>query len=1068
MNLLPNTIFQDRKIFGHYFSFFLVAILIFFIKGSFAQTTGFLYFGKDQGLAHNQVTSIVQDNDGALYAGTMAGLSKFDGNRFVSFGKNEGLAEQWVTSLLKDKKGNIWIGHWAGGISRLNKQTNNFENLQTQNLFNYKSVLKIKEDSSGKIWFAVESFGLFYFEHESKKIVQLKQSVGKNISDFVIFGDHIIASSDHGLYFFTDALDRQKAKTKIFNLRNGLLTERLTSLALDRDSILWIGSADGGLTAIETKAFSETNIFRKQILFTETQLLPSIFIREIYITPSGETWIGTVGGGAALFVEGPGKTKKEKIYSGKFKIFNTQQGLNYFNVNAIFQDKEGSVWIATDLGLNQYRGSFFQIFDEQDGLNSSLIWSVFVDQLNNVWLGTNTGICKIILSKNEFIKSEVLCFSEKEGFPNIPFVSIYQDKNKRIWFGSAGQGLFLLKPNDKKPIRISVKEGLASEFINSIAEDKNGNIWCGTKEGLSKINFDLSEIVNFYSEDGLESNYVYRVFTDSKGTTWFGSLGGGLKRLENEKIIQPYGLKEFKERFILSITEDKKGKLWFSTYGSGIYSFDGASLKNYLSAKGSISAIPYSIVSDSKNGIWVGTSRGIESFDQSTGKFFLYGKEDGFLGEECNPGAIFLSQDSCLWLGTISGALKIDTRKSIRSNIIPQVKITGIKLHFRDTVFPIDNEFSASDNNLSFCFSATTLLFPNKIYYEYMLEGLDAAWIKTGIKEPIANYTNIPSGEYTFKVRSINSEGKYSRVETYHFTIKTPIWQRVLFYVFILIFFSFTVFAYDKFKERKRKNFEKEIHSLTNQRVRELEERNGVLVSQNKKLNDEISFGQHILSSVFSGENEIHSSAHRFFKILKAKEKMGGDFFWSRSEKNALTFAVVDCFGFGIPSSVLATYIYSQFNFRQSDFMAQGIERTVQEILNSGNSPETNRLLNASGILVVRLDYDTKQIHYVSKQIRLLLIRNGEILFCEKQEFQTPQEKTQEYKEGDILFVFTDGFVDFFGQSTLFADKIEKAIQFIVSKTELEFGELEKEINQFLLENEKHQEDDLCILAIKF
>src|SRR5688572_18059319 len=95
----------------------------------FSQRTSFIEFGVEQGLVQSQVQSIVQDNQGNLWVGTLGGLSKYNGKAFTNYSKKDSLAEDWVTTAYKDKKGNIWFGHWGGGLTMYDIETESFQNL---------------------------------------------------------------------------------------------------------------------------------------------------------------------------------------------------------------------------------------------------------------------------------------------------------------------------------------------------------------------------------------------------------------------------------------------------------------------------------------------------------------------------------------------------------------------------------------------------------------------------------------------------------------------------------------------------------------------------------------------------------------------------------------------------------------------------------------------------------------------------------------------------------------------------------------------------------------------------
>src|ERR1700741_2265808 len=157
----------------------LCCLLLFMVfTRNHAQTTSFISYGMEQGLVQSQVQSISQDNEGNLWVGTIAGLTKYNGSRFYSFTKNQGLAEDWITASCKDKNGNIWFGHWAGGVTRYNTATKNLENLGLEEYTRFKSIRAIREDETGRFWIATEGAGVFIYDPVNNKMFALARKDG--------------------------------------------------------------------------------------------------------------------------------------------------------------------------------------------------------------------------------------------------------------------------------------------------------------------------------------------------------------------------------------------------------------------------------------------------------------------------------------------------------------------------------------------------------------------------------------------------------------------------------------------------------------------------------------------------------------------------------------------------------------------------------------------------------------------------------------------------------------------------------------------------------------------------
>ena len=137
------------------------------------QTTSFIHYGVEQGLAQSQVQTIVQDNDGNLWIGTLAGLTRYNGRNFTTYSKKNGLAEDWITVSYKDKQGDLWFGHWAGGVSRYSANRQKIESLNLEEYTRFKTVTGIMEDAKGYFWFSTEGAGIFIYDPKVNKMFAL-------------------------------------------------------------------------------------------------------------------------------------------------------------------------------------------------------------------------------------------------------------------------------------------------------------------------------------------------------------------------------------------------------------------------------------------------------------------------------------------------------------------------------------------------------------------------------------------------------------------------------------------------------------------------------------------------------------------------------------------------------------------------------------------------------------------------------------------------------------------------------------------------------------------------------
>jgi ligand-binding sensor domain-containing protein/serine phosphatase RsbU (regulator of sigma subunit) len=1059
-----------------------------------AQTTSFIYYGVEQGLSQSQVQCITQDDNGNLWIGTLSGLTKYNGREFKVYSRTDSLAEDWVTSLCKDKKGNIWLGHWAGGVSMFNFQTQKIENLNLEEYTRFRTVTTISQDDQGRFWIATEGAGVFVYDPANKKMVTLTKKDGLS-SDNVY---NVCADQKGNMWVATDIgitiYDIKHISVhSILNVGNGLHSNRITCMNLVNENEMWIGSADAGVMILKVKDDFSVKQPVKAIeaagqRINMKQGLESDFINCITEDKGHNIWIGSTGGGAVKCVPYPSKERSEAISKAIIYNYNTKQGLNYFNANAIFQDRENNVWIGTDIGLNEYHGERFQIYDEADSLTNNLVWTTLCDRDGNIWLGTNDGISKITFSYSDFNRKQnhtIKNFNTKNGLSSNVILSSFEDRDGNLWFGTGYGGVSRYDKALNKFETINKETGLAGDVVFAISDDKDGNIWFGTKEGASKYDPVTKVFRNFNVTDGLGGNNVYRIFKDSKGNLWFGALGGNLSMYDGSTFKSFDESDGMNHRFILCINEDRNHNLWFGAYGGGLYKYDGKVFTNYTAKEGLTTDSPYSIICDNENHIWIGGSRGLDKFDETTKKFKHYGKSEGFLGVETNPNAVSMDKDGNLWYGTIMGAVRYSPKEDKANNVEPKTFITGLKLFMNDSPFPDDARFSYDQNHLTFSFVGTSLTNPGNVQYQYKLEGFDKDWLPGYTKANEAVYTNLPPGSYTFMVRACNSDGTCNiQPASYKFFIAPPFWQTAVFYILVVLFAIFGIYVFDKIRTRKLIQSKKILEEKVNERTEELASKNAELAEKNKDITDSIRYAKRIQEAILPPDIMVKKLLPDSFIFAKPKDIVSGDFYWVDKKGDQIIFAAVDCTGHGVPGAFMSIVGHNILNqaLNESPVVVPGtfldkLNRGVSEALNQ--TSEDARLRDGMDIALCAVNYKTMELQYAGAYNPLFIIRNGEFIevkadniaigsYIDNQNTTYTNHKIQ-LQKGDVIYIFTDGYIDQFGGPDGKKFKLTQFKTMISSLTNVPLQQqsviIEKSIEQW--RGALQQVDDILVIGVK-
>lgn len=741
----------------------------------------FTTFTQLQGLPSNNITCIEGDREGNIWFGSSSGISKYDGHSFTNFTVTEGLSSNHVTSMFVDKKGFLWIGSWNGGASRYDGKT--FTHYARKEGLGENNVASIMEDTKGNLWFGTDGNGISKYD---------------------------------GTYFHN------------YTSTPAIYLDVVTCMLEDVQGNIWIGTQSGGLAMYDGESF---------VQYDQNDGLPNNFIFSIHEDGMGNIWIGTWGGGV---------TK----YNGKsFRYYPVLEGLSQDTVESILEDSTGNLWFGTwGSGISKYRGQDFRHFTSEDGLVNSDIGGVLEDVNGNIWVGTYGG------GALQYDGEKFTQITENYPGYGVLVNCIVADKQGNLWFGSQAKGVAMY--DGENLTHFPEMWEMNRCRIMSMLEDSNGNLWIGTDFG-GVIRYDgqgrpsdQGSFTQFTITAGLSSNMVTSMAEDRNGHLWFGTMGGGATKYDGTNFTHFTQREGMADNNVLSVFEDSHGNLWFGTNGAGVTKYDGQYFTHFSTENGLGGNSITSIFEDDHGNIWFGTEDGLskltpdklsESLDgnregllyEQENLFTNYGHEEGFVGDGVNVGLTMVGDiNGAIWVGTKDRLTVFHPSNLIKDTIPPVLNLTNIALftetvHWaelakkKDTSLLMGNnvnfknfEFDSiskwnnvpqnlnlghTDNNLTFHYVGTTLNSPQKVKYQYKLEGFDSSWNATTTAHE-ATYGNLPWGDYTFKVKAVNGDGFWSETVTYPFVIRAPWWQTWWAYLIYALLFGVGFVALYRFQ----------------------------------------------------------------------------------------------------------------------------------------------------------------------------------------------------------------------------------------------------------------------------
>ena len=841
----------------------------------------FTHFTRDVGLSGSLVMAIMEDSKGNMWFGTEGyGISKYDGVRFTNITKREGLASNVVLAITEDHYGNIWIGT-VGGVSRISQDEKTLTNFTEADGLQVKRVFSISEDSSNNLWFGSDE-GVVKYDGESFSHFTTDEGLPNNVVRQVLedsTGDLWICTEGgvvmYDGHYFT-----------VYTTESGLSGDIIYTALEDQDGNLWFGTWEAGISQ-----FSKD---RKVIThFTEKQGLRSDLIYTIFEDSDQKVWIGTDDG-------------ISKYNGDVFTQFSENEGLSNNSVWAIHEQATGDIWICTDGGgvtVVSPDRERYTYYTQREGLSSNRIWSMAEDKNGDFWFGSwGGGVCR-------FDGKTFTYFTETEGLPHNSVLAIEEDSKGDLWFGTWGGGVS--KYDGKSFTHFTEKEGLSNNKVRVVFEDSGGKMWFGTWEG-GVNEYNGKSIKQFTEREGLPNNTVISIIEDPKGNIWIATSGGGIVVLDDKAA--PYQTDDLKlpARRFITLTEN-----------------EGLASNNVLS-----------MAFDQKGNLIIGTRFGLsvidsaklekldilnpDSYSSASLLFRNYGYDDGFLGIGVNGGhTICETKDGSIWIAANDIVEIYHPEDTPEHTDPPHLQLTSLELFnepipwamladnssafsgdglqaisAKDTSFTLDNGVVVDDfdftgispwsglpenlrlaynnNYLTFNFIGVTQKQSKKVRYQYRLEGMDPKWSTLSDRNSVT-YSNLPHGDYTFRVRAMNSEGKWSGEGIQSFVISPPWWKTLWFRVLVVAFVASGLTGLYKWRMASLRLRNKRLEVIVDEKTIEVLRQNEELQTLNDEqlsLNEELTTAIEEMNKQREELEETLDSLKDAHKHLIQSEKM--------------------------------------------------------------------------------------------------------------------------------------------------------------------------------------------------
>jgi signal transduction histidine kinase/ligand-binding sensor domain-containing protein/DNA-binding response OmpR family regulator len=835
-------------------------ITLFFYVYSFGiqpYIVNFKNIDNNQGLSQNGITAIFQDRDGYMWFGTHYGLNRYDGINITSFyagnSFNE-LSDNTINSITQDLAGNIWIAT-EQGLTVYNPVTHKLYNLKKYNPKNSvfgQNIQSIKW-IDGKIMFTSQNglwsinSGKELFTEENTKSICEKSIRYKIPTNLDLESLKIYEKDKNGNYWLTNK--NQVILTKISGNKLIVIAKiriepaadvTISAFFQDNFSNIWIGTQNNGLfhlkgdkgnylaTKIYPKKDSAINFSRianiiqdhqnnlivtsradgaikinKEALkkndFTASTItaidLPTRKIKSIFISRDKTLWIGSLGNGV-FFQNNSGlkfKNYQIKDYKNNSIVSNTR---------SIIKDDNGNLWVGT-----LFEGLF--IYDTANQtivksiLNGKSIFALSKIDNKHILVGASDGLYLVTFEKNNYITKKLNTNSKT----NLIVFSIAHVKN-HYWLGTDNNLMSFTLTNDFELVnRVTYKNLIPSSlnsinFVRIVKYDPIHNfLWIGTQtKGLvvAKLNSDFT-IKNFshYNQNPNSLNpndYICDILLDHKNNGWIGTKKG-----------------------LFQIKLSKDGA--------------ASKIKKFTIRDGLPSNLIQSIETDKQGNIWIGTNRGLAKLNQSY-KTTIYDINDGIQNYEFTEHSSYSDSNGLLYFGGINGISSFAPNKTKQVNYnepvnISDIIINGINVNDRR---PKNDSSSLTlhhfENNLKINFLSPNYYNQKNCKYSYILEGFDENWLTASANVYAADYKNLPTGNYTFKIKVSNEDGTWDSDHTLlTIEIKPSFWLTFpAFCLYIIVLYFLIILISSSTKKRLEKKNKEQLEKQYHEQMEKINE----------------------------------------------------------------------------------------------------------------------------------------------------------------------------------------------------------------------------------------------------
>lgn len=820
----------------------------------------FQHITVNDGLAHSDAMDVVQSRLGFIWIATNNGVDRYDGYDLKHYqlpvSQPTGVSSNRVQSLFVDTNGTLWVGTESAGVYFYDEKIDAFFRPLVvgskgavrgfDKELNRANVKSMAMDESHRLWIGTLNYGVFCVKADShRQIASIEKVALGNISETTFWATSITVDKAGKIWVGTlgKGLWNLKSETKPYHgvyvyYKNNYISESdIRVVEKGKNNDIWVGSDNYVYRLSGNGDHDKIKLQKLDCRFYGIQAL--------YSDSFGRFWIGTnFGLNMIEDIESYFARPNSQTIHQYTPQDSDPESINSGRIHQIMEDTFGNLWLAASSGginkISLQSKGFHHISREVAG--KTMLTNNFInaiardDERNQLWIGTRNGYSVYNEPTNSYLN-----FLSRPAGANASGtdISAFCQIGNKMWIGTRYSGLFTAAIDGKQnPVAFGALPGVlpwSYVSIESIVTDTKKQVWVGTFGAGINLFTEEGRFVKNYNQKNsvLPTDDISFLLMDKvQGFLWVSTRDQGVLKLKevngelklvNQFKHDPGNRNSLKVNFAWPLLKDKTGNIWVGTIGGGlhkIYLKDGMETVQRYQHLVSDNDIEGMLV-DSQGNLWL-AGAGLKKFNPTTGELVYFDVSDGLQSNSFKVGSSFMAANGAMYFGGTNG-LTWFRPMEVRSNPLPPVmRITGLRVLNKNpesdssrvgnsmvirTVSDSEGvTIRADENDFLFEFVGLNYVNPEKQVYAFKMEGYNKDWTQLPKGQRTASFANLPAGDYVFKVKANNGEGKWSILPaSVRVKVLPPWWQTWWAYTLYILTLSAALFWYRKLTRARLK-----------------------------------------------------------------------------------------------------------------------------------------------------------------------------------------------------------------------------------------------------------------------